>query len=60
MTTNELKPTCPKCGNKNFTAVSNGYVANADLSIAMIICSFKTCHTIVGCLPYDAVWEVKK
>ncbi|MUL11523.1 hypothetical protein [Aliivibrio fischeri] len=57
MTNDEFKPACHKCGNTNFIAMTNGYVARADLSIGMIICSKEDCQTVVGCLPHKDIWQ---
>ena len=57
MTNDEFKPACPKCGNINFIALTNGYVARADLSIGMSICSKEDCQTVVGYLPHKDIWQ---
>ncbi|MCD9485457.1 hypothetical protein GLP25_20055 [Photobacterium phosphoreum] len=57
MINDEFKPACPRCGNIKFIAVNNGYVARADFSIGMIICSKENCQTVVGCLPLGDIFE---
>ncbi len=57
MTNDEFNPACPKCGNSNFIAINNCYVARADLCIGMIICAKEDCQTVVGCLPHKEIWE---
>ncbi len=57
MLNDEYHPACPKCGQSGFIAVNNQRVAKADYSVVMIICSDPGCQTVVGCLPYDAVYE---
>ncbi|EGR2839471.1 TPA: hypothetical protein ACGF30_000079 [Vibrio cholerae] len=60
MLIDEYRPACPKCGKSGFIAVNNSRVAKADNSIVMIICTDLECQTIVGCLPYDAVYDERK
>lgn len=58
ITNDEFKPACPRCRNVDFIAVSTS-VQRADSTVAMIICADRDCQTIVGVLPYKAVWEDK-
>jgi len=57
MMNDDYKPKCPKCGNTNFIAISDGYVDKADKAIGMIICKDSKCQTIVGCLPRKEIWD---
>lgn len=56
MTNDEFRPTCPKCGNENFVAVANAYVARTSQSIPMIICANLQCQAVVGVLPFKDVF----
>lgn len=53
----EYKPKCPKCGGINFIAINDQYLQNADKTVALIVCSTGDCETVVGVLPYEAVWD---
>ncbi len=51
----EWKPKCPRCRGMNFVTVMDRYM-NTDKPIALVLCSAEECQTVVGALPYDAVW----
>lgn len=52
----EYKPKCPVCREMNFVAIHDRYI-QADKRIALVICAKEECQTVVGALPYDAVWD---
>ena len=56
MTNDEFRPKCPKCGNEDFVAVSNSYVARTSQPIPMIICADLARQTVVGVLPFKDVF----
>ena len=53
----EWKPKCPRCRGMNFVTVLDRYMKNTDKDVALVICSEEECQTVVGALPYNAVWD---
>ncbi|MFJ1573042.1 hypothetical protein ACIOAU_15885 [Pseudomonas sp. NPDC088322] len=53
----EWKPKCPRCRQMNFVTVLDKYMKNTDKDIALVICANEECQTVVGALPYEAVWD---
>lgn len=52
----DYKPKCPKCEGLRFAAVNYEYLQNSEKTIALIVCADDSCQTVVGALPYSAVW----
>jgi hypothetical protein len=53
----EWKPKCPRCRGMNFTTVYDRHMQNTDKGVALVICTVEECQTVIGALPYDAVWD---
>lgn len=56
ITNDEIKPTCPKCGNGDFIAHLDKYIENTDQNIAMIVCKNTDCNAVIGVLPKAEVF----
>lgn len=54
-TNDEYKPKCPACKAMNFRPILDRNMQGNDKPIALVIC--EACGTVVGALPYDAVWN---
>ncbi len=52
-----IQPACPKCGHHGFIVLRHDAVINADKPLAMVACSSKGCHAVIGVLPGSAVWD---